>query len=118
MASRACNLWGLFLHGYVLSSQDEGELVPKMVWRVKLAAELEPGLTNGGGGCASRAREQAELGPRLAEAKQLTAALQAEMVAQRDTKRADRMRQSLENHKRKLAGHSPDAIRPSACRVA
>lgn len=24
---------------------DEGELGPKMVWRVKLVAELEPGLT-------------------------------------------------------------------------
>ena len=38
-------LWGLFLPGYVLGSWDEGELVPKLVWRVKLVAELEPGLT-------------------------------------------------------------------------
>ena len=37
-------LWGLFLLGYVPGSRDERELVPKMVWRVKLVAELEPDL--------------------------------------------------------------------------
>jgi hypothetical protein len=33
------------LLGYVLGSRDEGELVPKLVWRVKLLAKWELGLT-------------------------------------------------------------------------
>ena len=58
--------------------------MPKLVWRVKLVAELEPGVTTetevariGRGEEASLA----ELGLRLEEAKRLTAALQAEIVA-------------------------------------
>jgi len=35
------NLWGLFRVMYGLGSPDEGELVPKMVCRMKLVAELE-----------------------------------------------------------------------------
>jgi hypothetical protein len=57
--------------------------VAKLVWRVKLVAELEPGLTTEVE-VAHLERDQqaglAELGLRLAEAKQLTAAIQAEMV--------------------------------------
>ena len=63
--------------------RDEGELVPKMIWRVKLVAELEPGLTTEVEVARLERDEQAglaDLGLRLAEAKRLTAALQAEMV--------------------------------------
>ena len=66
-----------------MGSRDEGELVPKLVWRVKLLAELEPGLTTEVEIRRLERDEQAglaDLGLRLAEAKQLTAALQAEMV--------------------------------------
>jgi hypothetical protein len=73
----------LFLLGYVLGSRDGGGLVPKMVWRVKLVAELEPGLTTEVEIARLERDEQAglaDLGLRLAEAKQLTAALQAQMV--------------------------------------
>ena len=83
LAWEHATLWGLFLVEYVLSSRDAGELVTKLVWRVKLVAELEPGLTTEVE-IARREREEqaglADLGLRLAEAKQLTAALQAEMV--------------------------------------
>jgi hypothetical protein len=54
-----------------------------MVWRVKLVAELEPGLTTEVEIARLERDEQAglaDLGLRLAEAKQLTAALQAQMV--------------------------------------
>jgi len=54
-----------------------------MVWRVKLVAELEPGLTTEVEVTRLERDEQAgltDLGLRLAEAKQLTAALQAVMV--------------------------------------
>src|SRR4051794_3403988 len=57
-------------------------LVPKLVWRVKLVAELEPGVTTETEvACLQRNEEAglADLGLRLDEAKQLTAALQAEM---------------------------------------
>jgi hypothetical protein len=57
--------------------------VPKLVWRVKLVAELQPGVTTE----TEVARIErdadanlAELGLRLEEAKQLTAALQAQIV--------------------------------------
>ena len=64
-------------------SQDGGEPVPKMVWRVKLVGELEPGLTTEVEVARLERDEQAglaDLGLRLAEVKQLTAALQAEIV--------------------------------------
>jgi hypothetical protein len=57
--------------------------VPKLVWRVKLVAELEPGLTREVEVARLERDEQvglADLGLRLSEAKQLTAALRAEMV--------------------------------------
>jgi hypothetical protein len=66
-----------------LLSRDEGGLVRKLVWHVNLVAELEPGVTTEVE-VARLERDQqaglAELGLRLAEAKQLTAAIQAEMV--------------------------------------
>jgi hypothetical protein len=58
--------------------------VPKLVWRVKLVAELEPGVTpETEVACFARGEEAglADLGLRLDEAKQLTAALQAQMVS-------------------------------------
>ena len=58
--------------------------MPKLVWRVKLVAELEPGVTTETEvACLERGEEAglADLGLRLNEAKQLTAALQAKMVS-------------------------------------
>jgi hypothetical protein len=57
--------------------------VPKLVWRVKLVAELRPGVTTETEVARIERDEQAglaELGLRLDEAKQLTAALQAQIV--------------------------------------
>ena len=58
--------------------------MPKLVWRVKLVAELQAGVTTETEvACLQRNEEAglADLGLRLDEAKQLTAALQAEMVS-------------------------------------
>jgi len=66
-----------------MGSRDEGELVPKLVWRVKLVAEFETGETTEVEVARLERDEQAglaDLGLRLAEAKQITAALQAEIV--------------------------------------
>ena len=55
----------------------------KLVWRVKLVAELQPGVTTETEVARIERDKEAnlaELGLRLEEAKQLTAALQAEMV--------------------------------------
>ncbi len=57
--------------------------MPKLVWRVKLVAELRPGVTTETELARIERDEQAglaELGLRLAEAKQLTEALQAQIV--------------------------------------
>jgi hypothetical protein len=57
--------------------------VPKLVWRVKLVAELRPGVMTETEVARIERDEQAglaDLGLRLAETKQLTAALQAEIV--------------------------------------
>ena len=57
--------------------------MPKLVWRVRLVAELRPGVTTETEvACIERGEEinPAELGLRLDEAKQLTAALQALIV--------------------------------------
>ena len=81
--------------GYVLGSRDEGEPVAKLVWRVKLVAEQEPGLTTEVEVARLEREEQtglADLGLRLAEAKQLTAALQAEMVPAQVTMMGERGR--------------------------
>jgi hypothetical protein len=66
-----------------MDSRDEGERVPKLVWRVKLVAEFETGETTEVEVARLERDEQAglaDLGLRLSEAKQLTAAIQAEMV--------------------------------------
>ena len=58
-------------------------LVAKVVWRVKLVAELRPGVvTETEVACIERDEQAdlADLGLRLAEMKQITAALQAEIV--------------------------------------
>ena len=57
--------------------------MPKLVWRVKLVAELQPGVMTETELARIERDEQAglaELGLQLAEAKQLTAALQAQIV--------------------------------------
>ena len=57
--------------------------MPKLVWRVKLVAEFEAGETTEVEGARLERDEQAglaDLGLRLAEAKQLMAAIQAEIV--------------------------------------
>ncbi len=62
--------------GYVPCSWDEGGLVPKLVWRVKLVAELRPGVTTEVEVARIERDEQADvadLGLRLDEAKRLTA---------------------------------------------
>ncbi len=64
-----------------------------MVWRAKLVAELEPGLTTEVEFARLERDEHAGLavlGLRLADAKQLTAAVQAEMVAAQVTKVGER----------------------------
>jgi hypothetical protein len=61
-------------------------LVPKLVWRVKLVAELRPEVVTETAVARIERDEQAglaDLGLRLAETKQLTAALQAEIVPAR-----------------------------------
>ena len=66
-----------------MGSRKEGGLVPKLVWRVKLVAELRPGVMTETEIARIERDEQAglaELGLQLAEAKQLTAALQAQIV--------------------------------------
>jgi hypothetical protein len=57
--------------------------VAKVVWRVKLVAELQPGVTTETEVARIERDEEAgfaELGLRLEEAKQLTATLQAQIV--------------------------------------
>ena len=57
--------------------------MPKLVWRVRLVAELRPGVTTETEITRIERDEEAglaELGLRLEKAKRLTAALQAEIV--------------------------------------
>src|ERR1700710_2980661 len=66
-----------------MGSRDEGERVPKLVWRFKLVAEFETGETTEVEVARLERDEQAglaDLGLRLAEAKRLTAAIQAGIV--------------------------------------
>src|SRR5271163_1394624 len=66
-----------------MGSRDEGELVPKLVWRVKLVAEFGAGESTEVEVARLERDEQAglaDLGLCLAEAKQLMAAIQAEIV--------------------------------------
>src|SRR3954449_8889447 len=75
--------WGLGRSGCRAGSRDEGGLVAKLVWRVRLVAELEPGVVTETELARIERDAQAglaELGLRLDEAKRLTAALQAQLV--------------------------------------
>jgi hypothetical protein len=66
-----------------MGSRDEGELVAKLVWRVKLVTELAAGETTEVEVARLERDEHADLadlGLRLAEAKQITATIQAEIV--------------------------------------
>ena len=66
-----------------MGSREMGGPVAKLMWQVKLVAELRPGVvTETDLACIERDEDVglADLGLRLAEAKRLTAALQAEMV--------------------------------------
>jgi len=69
--------------------------VPKLVWRVKLVAELRPGVTTETEVARIERGEAvglAELGLRLDEAKQLTAALQAQIVPAQLARTGERRR--------------------------
>ncbi len=69
--------------------------MPKLVWRVKLVAELEPGVTAETEVARIERGEEAglaDLGLRLDEAKRLTAALQAEIVTAQVTTAGERRR--------------------------
>jgi hypothetical protein len=69
--------------------------VPKLVWRVKLVAELEPGVTTETELARierGEAAGPADLGLRLEEGKRLTAALQAEIVSAQVTAAGERRR--------------------------
>jgi hypothetical protein len=69
--------------GQGTSSRDEGGLVANLTWRVKLVAERQPGVTTETELARIERDEQAglaDLGLTLAEAKRLTAALQAQIV--------------------------------------
>ena len=66
-----------------MDSRDEGGLVAKLMWRVKLVMERQPGVTTETELACIERDEQiglSGLGISLAEAKQLTAALLAEIV--------------------------------------
>jgi hypothetical protein len=66
-----------------MGSRDEGERVPKLVWRVKLVVGFETGERSEVEVARLERDEQAglaDLGLRLAEAKRLTAAIQTEIV--------------------------------------
>ena len=69
--------------------------MPKLVWRVKLVAELRPGVTTETEVARIERGEAvglAELGLRLDEAKQLTAALQAQIVPAQLARTGERRR--------------------------
>src|SRR3954469_15215239 len=82
---RACKPVGTgFRTSSASGSREEGGLVPNLLWRVKLVAELQAGVTTKTEVARIERGEEAglaDLGLRLNEAKQLTAALQAEMVS-------------------------------------
>jgi len=89
--------------------------VPKLVWRVKLVAELQAGVTTETEVARIERGEEAglaDLGLRLDEAKQLTAALQAEMVSAQLAVVGER-RRSCATCGRPLAskGHYPATFR-------
>jgi len=90
--------------------------VPKLVWRVKLVAELRPGVMTETEVARIERDEQAglaELGLQLAEAKQLTAALQAQIVPAQVAVVVGERRRSCVACGRGLAskGHYPATVR-------
>jgi hypothetical protein len=89
--------------------------VPKLVWRVKLVAELRPGVvTETEVACIERDEHAglADLGLRLAETKQLTAALQAEIVPAQVAVAGERRRSCAScGHKLASKGHYPVTFR-------
>jgi hypothetical protein len=89
--------------------------VPKLVWRVKLVAELRPGVMTETEVARIERDEQAglaDLGLRLAEAKRLTAALQAEIVPAQVAVVGERRRCcSSCGHKLASKGHYPVTFR-------
>jgi hypothetical protein len=89
--------------------------VPKLVWRVKLVAELRPGvMTETEVARIERDEEagMADLGLRLTETKQLTAALQAEIVPAQVAVVGERPRCCPScGHKLASKGHYPVAFR-------
>jgi hypothetical protein len=90
-------------------------LVAKLVWRVKLVAELRPGVLTETEVARIERDEQAglaDLGLRLAETKRLTAALQAEIVPAQ-VAAVGEQRRSCSSCGRRLAskGHYPVTFR-------
>src|SRR4051812_22240485 len=90
-------------------------LVPKLVWRVKLVAELRPGVMTETEVARIERDEEAglaDLGLRLAETKQLTKALQAQIVPAQVAAVGER-RRCCSSCGRKLAskGHYPVTFR-------
>src|SRR4051812_46819048 len=90
-------------------------LVANVVWRVKLVAELRPGVVTETEVARIERDEQADLadlGLRLAETKQLTAALQAEIVPAQVTVVGE-LRRCCSSCGRRLAskGHYPVTFR-------
>ena len=90
-------------------------LVPKLVWRVKLVAELRPGVMTETEVARIERDEQAglaDLGLQLAETKQITAALQAEIVPVQVAVVGERRRYcSSCGHKLASKGHYPVTFR-------
>jgi hypothetical protein len=71
-------VWGFVPAGEVLGSREDGELVAKLVWRVKLVAEFQAGVTTEVEVGRLERDEQAsvaDLGLRLGKAKQIKALL-------------------------------------------
>ena len=89
--------------------------MPKLVWRVKLVAELRPGvMTESEVARIERDEEagMADLGLRLTETKQLTAALQAKIVPAQVAVMGERPRCCPScGHKLASKGHYPVAFR-------
>jgi hypothetical protein len=74
---------GIVFMGHWAIRTERVGLVPNLVWRLKLVAELRPGVMTETEVARIERDEQAglaDLGLRLAETKRLTAALQAEIV--------------------------------------
>jgi hypothetical protein len=88
--------------------------VPKLVWRVKLVAELRPGVMTESEVARIERDEEAgvaDLGLRLTETKQLTAALQAKIVPAQVAVMGERPRCCPScGHKLASKGHYPALV--------